>query len=182
MLRAMSARPFLVVVLSMIACAGLGCAYGEIRQVVRAQFASELDCPEVFIVKRDAWYQYQNPNQFKVKGCGVVRTYTCPPDSDGRVSYDEPACKWVEGDADAPKINITPADDEMLEPLPPMDEDLQDDAQPPPPAEDDGAGDDADEDDASDTDLDADVDAEGSTSVKPAKVGGGVKVGVGKRK
>jgi hypothetical protein len=190
MLRAMSARPLPAVALCVSLFAGLGCAYGEVRQVVRAQFASELDCPEVFILKRDAWYQYENPNQFKVTGCGVMRTYTCPKEASGRVSYDEPACTWVEGDADAPKMaepvpedgamqdaeGIEPLDESPPEPLesePADDEDK-------PEADDDGLGD--------DSDLGAD--AEGSTSVKPAtkkagasgQAGGSLRIGTGKKK
>lgn len=206
MLRAMSLRPLLVVAL-VVMFASLGCAYGEVRQVVRAQFASELDCPEVFILKRDAWYQYENPNQFKVTGCGVMRTYTCPPDATGRVSYDEPACTWVEGDADAPKMAAPAPEDGALdesEGMEPLDEGAPaDDAtEPAPPADDEGGAGDT-EDDASDLDADA----EGSTSVKPApapkknggasgqaapapkksggasgQVGGGVRIGVGKKK
>jgi hypothetical protein len=96
------------------AFAASGCAYGEVRQVVRAQFASELNCPEVTVKKRDAWYGYESPNQWKVSGCGVMRTYTCPK-TEGRISYDEPACTWVEGDADAPKVGGNKSGDAMDE-------------------------------------------------------------------
>ena len=102
MLRAMRVSPnrmMVVIVLGVVAASG--CAYGEVRQVIRAQFASEFDCPEVQLRKRDSWYAQDNPNQFKVTGCGKVRTYTCDQDV-GLVSYDSPACKFVEGDADAP--------------------------------------------------------------------------------
>jgi hypothetical protein len=102
MLRAMRVTPnrmMMSIVLGVVAASG--CAYGEVRQVIRAQFASEYDCPEVQLRKRDSWYAQDNPNQFKVTGCGKVRTYTCDKDV-GLVSYDSPACKWVEGDADAP--------------------------------------------------------------------------------
>jgi hypothetical protein len=119
MLRAMLLR---VVVLG---CAGLlGCAYGEVRQVVRAQFAAELNCPEVLIQKRDVWYMYDSPDQYKVSGCGVMRTYTCPADEDGLVSYDEPACTWVAGDADAPAAPkpMVLEDDPLAEPEPLQDE------------------------------------------------------------
>jgi hypothetical protein len=120
MLRAMSFRSgSSVAVLGLLSASFAGgCAYGEVRQVVRAQFATELDCPEVQIKRRDAWYGYDTGNQFKVSGCGVMRTYTCN-DPDGRVSYDEPACTWVEGDADAPQMaKPMPDDPAMDEPLP----------------------------------------------------------------
>jgi hypothetical protein len=199
MLRAMSARPIVVFALGLGVCAGFGCAYGEVRQVVRAQFATELDCPEVFITKRDAWYQYESANQFKVTGCGVVRSYTCPVD-DGRVSYDEPACTWVEGDADAPKMKPRDAEGNVIEeseefdgapiddgadhvPAEPEDP-FEDDEQPAPDEADDAA------DDAEDTSGGADAEGGGSTSVKPAgkkgggasgQASGGFKIGTGKK-
>jgi len=121
MLRAMRVRPIGAWILGVSALAGSGCAYGEVRQVVRAQFASELDCPEVVVKRRDAWYGREG-HQFKVTGCGVVRSYTCEQ-IDGRVSYDEPACTWVEGDIDAPKM-MAPKPEEALpeEELPPLEE------------------------------------------------------------
>jgi hypothetical protein len=198
MLRAMSQRPLLVVAFCVAVFAGFGCAYGEIRQVVRAQFASELDCPEVFIIKRDAWYQYENPNQFKVTGCGVMRTYTCPPEATGRVSYDEPQCTWVEGDADAPKMAEPKPEDgafDESEGLEPLDEGAPDDAtEPEPPAADDAADEDSEaDDDGLGPEADVDADAEGSTSVKPApkkangggasgQAGGSLRIGPSKKK
>jgi hypothetical protein len=95
-----------------------GCAHSDMRTVLRAQFATELDCPEVQIQKRQLWYASKSPHQYKITGCGVVRTYTCP-ETDEFVSYDEPQCTWVDGDADAPTINepepSTPVDDSMDE-------------------------------------------------------------------
>jgi hypothetical protein len=103
MLRAMFVRSSVVSAL-LVGCASLvGCAHGEVRQVIRAQFAAELSCPEVTLTKRDVWYVYEGPDQYKVSGCGVMRTYTCPA-GDGLASYDEPACTWVAGDADAPQM------------------------------------------------------------------------------
>jgi hypothetical protein len=197
MLRAMLQRAIVVFALFSAVSAGFGCAYGEVRQVVRAQFASELNCPEVFITKRDAWYQYDSPNQFKVSGCGVMRTYTCPVD-EGTVSYDKPACTWVEGDADAPKLKARDAEGNVLEESEQLDDQPAEPAPGDEPAEpedpygDDtsGGGSDADEGD-SDSDLDADAESSGSTSVKPAakkgggasgQASGGVGIGVGKKR
>jgi len=80
------------------------CAYGEIRQVLRAEFANELDCPEVQIQKKGFSYLEENPDaeRYLLKGCGVMRTYTCPPDQ-GMVPYEESGCTWTEGDADREK-------------------------------------------------------------------------------
>jgi hypothetical protein len=129
MLRAMRVSPNRMMVLVVLGVAlASGCAYGEVRQVIRAQFASEFNCPEVQLRKRDSWYAQDNPNQFKVSGCGKIRTYTCDKEM-GLVSYDKPACKWVEGDADAPGAASSPSNpatesmpNDNAEPSPPSDE------------------------------------------------------------
>jgi hypothetical protein len=92
----------------------VGCAYGEVRQVIRAQFASELNCSDVLIKRRDSWYAYEGPDQYKVMGCGEVRTYTCAPHQ-GLTSYDKPACPWVKGDADAPTHTADASEDAAME-------------------------------------------------------------------
>jgi hypothetical protein len=115
MLRAMRARALPIVVLScMSSLVAVGCAYGEVRQVIRAQFASELNCSEVQIKRRDTWYAYEGPDQYKVMGCGEVRTYTCPAHQ-GLTSYDKPACPWVKGDADAPTHTADTSEDAAME-------------------------------------------------------------------
>ena len=180
MLRAMSGSSRGSVVVLGFVCAELllGCAYGEVRQVVRAQFASELDCPEVQIQRRNAWYGYDTGNQFKVSGCGVMRTYTCN-DPDGRVSYDEPACTWVEGDADAPKIAAPRPEDEAL------DEASPDESAPLEPAAEEPAESDPFEESAEEPEAAAEPEPEAETpapakaTVKKggSKVSGGIKIG-----
>ena len=102
MLRAMQTRASSFVLLGCtLGSLFAGCAYGEVRQVIRAQFASELNCREVELRRRDSWYAFEGPDQYKVIGCGETRTYTCPK-NEGLVSYGKPACTWVKGDADAP--------------------------------------------------------------------------------
>jgi hypothetical protein len=150
-----------------LAATGSGCAYGSVRQVLRAQFASDVGCADVTIKKRDFWYVSDNPHQYKISGCGVMRTYTCTQeDADSLISYDEPACKWEEGDADAPKPKtMAPAD--------PMDDEAGDSMDEPDDSMDAPAESD------SDMDSDADLDAEGSApkgKVK-AKAKGGFKLG-----
>jgi hypothetical protein len=174
MLRAMSLRGIAVSVV-WTALAATGCAYGEVRQVVRAQFASELNCPEVTITKRDAWYAYDGPHQWKVSGCGVMRTYTCPK-IDGRVSYDEPACTWVEGDADAPQMSAPRGQDPALDESEGIDDEpsLDDPTESEP------------DDDASDNGNDGDTDDDRSQGKAGAqkKVGasGSLRLGAGKKK
>jgi hypothetical protein len=153
MLRAMQIRGLLVVslVASALPILGGGCAYGEVRQVLRAQFASDVGCADVKLKRRDAWYAAENPHQYKITGCGVTRSYTCTQEqAEGLVSYDEPACTWVEGDADAPKAKVMPTEggDALDEPLDePMDEPSMD--EPEPESSDEG------------DDLEGDADAEG---------------------
>lgn len=93
--------------------AGAGCAYGEVRHVVRAQFASDVDCGDVLVEKKGFAYQPDagDHERYKVTGCGVERTYTCPRDA-GLVSYGEATCTWVLGDPDRPVAAQTSAGSE----------------------------------------------------------------------
>ena len=104
MLRAMQKAIFLVL---LVAVAGAGCAYGEVRQVVRTQFAADVNCGEVKVEKKGFAYfpEDSKDDRFKVTGCGVERTYTCPRDA-GLVCYDDAVCTWVAGDPDAPKAAV----------------------------------------------------------------------------
>jgi hypothetical protein len=176
MLRAMQIRGLLVVSL---ACSALpvlsgGCAYGEVRQVIRAQFASDVGCTDVKLKRRDAWYAAENPHQYKIVGCGVTRSYTCTNEqAEGLVSYDEPACTWVEGDADAPKAKVMPVGDDMMDaPMdePPMDEPSMDEPSEP---ETSGGEDDLD----ADADAEADVEADAPKGKAKAKAKGSFKLG-----
>jgi hypothetical protein len=102
MLRAV---PNAIVVTVVVLLAGSGCAYGEVRHVVRSQFAAEVDCAEVQVERKGLAYlpDDSGKDRYKVVGCGVERTYTCPRDA-GLVSYDDEAlCTWVEGDSDRPQ-------------------------------------------------------------------------------
>ena len=147
-----------------------GCAYGSVRQVLRAQFASDTGCSAVTLKKRDFWYVSDNPHQYKISGCGVMRTYTCTKeDAEGLISYDEPACKWEEGDADAPKPKAQQAADPMDDSMDsePMDEPSDSMDEPASEPSEDGL------------DGDADLDTESSApkgKVK-AKAKGGFKLG-----
>jgi hypothetical protein len=185
MLRAMQLRRLPLVIFKSQVLAGValatlvsGCAYGNVRQVLRAQFASDLDCADVTIKKRDFWYVSDNPHQYKISGCGVMRTYTCTQDdAEGLISYDEPACKWEEGDADAPKPKTQAMPEE------PMDEGMEGegdmmDAPADEPADDMNAPAD---DSEGGLDADADLDAEGSApkgkAKAKAKAKGGLRLG-----
>lgn len=160
-----------IVVGAALAAVASGCAYGNVRQVLRAQFASEVDCSDVTIKKRDFWYIADNPHQYKISGCGVMRTYTCTQeDAEGLISYDEPACKWEEGDSDAPKPKAPAAADPMDEGMDgeSMDEPMDDMDAPEPSSDAEG-----------DLDADADLDAEADApkgKVK-AKAKGGLRLG-----
>lgn len=81
--------------LALTLCSGLvGCAYGEMRQVLRAQVASEANCPELRVTKVPAYAEGYTENQYKVLGCGIDRVYTCN-DSGGLVKFGSADCKFV---------------------------------------------------------------------------------------
>ncbi len=83
---------------SLLALSASGCVYGEIRQVLRAQVAAELKCPEVTVKQNLPFQDGYKENQYRVEGCGVTRTYECQP-TKGLVSYDNNVCTYVAGDS-----------------------------------------------------------------------------------
>jgi hypothetical protein len=87
----------------------VGCAYGEMRQVLRAQVASEANCPELKVSKVPVYAEGYEENQYKVLGCGVDRLYTCQ-DSGGLVKYGSADCKYIA--AAAPKPAAPPPVDD----------------------------------------------------------------------
>lgn len=72
-----------------------GCAYGELRQVLRAQVASETSCGDVVVENSSVFAPGHKPNQFRVRGCGIDRTYDCPKE-EGFVSYGAKVCTYVD--------------------------------------------------------------------------------------
>lgn len=78
-----------------------GCAYGELKQVLRAQVASEISCGDVIIESASAYTPGYKPGQYRVKGCGVDRTYECPKET-GLVSYGAKVCTYVDAKATKP--------------------------------------------------------------------------------
>jgi hypothetical protein len=100
--------------------AGLGgCAYGELRQVLRAQVASETDCGDVTVESSSVYAPGHKPNQFRVRGCGVDRTYDCPK-SEGLVSYGAKVCTYVDSKSIAAPQPAPPAAGEPGMAEPPM--------------------------------------------------------------
>jgi len=94
-----------------------GCAYGQMTQVLRTQVASETDCPETKVVKRQV-YDGAGENEYEVTGCGESRNYVCPAD-EGLFSYDEPICT-LGADDSKPKLAAM-GDDDVLEGTPEID-------------------------------------------------------------
>lgn len=88
----------------------MGCAYGEMRQVLRAQVASEADCPELMVTKVPAYAEGYTENQYKVVGCGIDRVYTCN-DSGGLVKFGSADCKFVATNVPKAPAAAAPADD-----------------------------------------------------------------------
>jgi hypothetical protein len=72
------------------------CAYGEMRQVLRAEVASEANCPDLKVTKVPAYAEGYTENQFKVTGCGIDRVYTCDEKA-GLVKFGSADCKYVAG-------------------------------------------------------------------------------------
>jgi hypothetical protein len=88
----------------------VGCAYGEMRQVLRAQVASEADCPELKVTKVPAYAEGYAENQYKVVGCGIDRVYTCN-DPGGLVKFGSADCKFVAAATPKPAAAPAPAED-----------------------------------------------------------------------
>lgn len=110
--RMLSAR--LVFPLCSLALAAGGCVYGELRQVLRTEVAAELDCPGVTVEPRNNEAlrgSRDGDDQWKVRGCGVVRTYTCKAAGDETVTYGSTGCTYVDGDVDAPKLAVDTTED-----------------------------------------------------------------------
>jgi hypothetical protein len=87
-----------------------GCAYGEMRQVLRAQVASEANCPELKVTAVPAYAEGYTENQYKVLGCGIDRVYTCN-DPGGLVKYGDADCKYVAAAAPKAPAAAPAADD-----------------------------------------------------------------------
>jgi hypothetical protein len=126
MLRAMSNRPvtrtfaLLLTLAPLLAVAG--CAYGELKQVLRAQVAAEASCPDVTIETSPAYQPGYKPGMYHVKGCGVDRIYECPKDT-GLVSYGAEICTFKDAKAPAAAAPALPEPPPLDEPMDePMDE------------------------------------------------------------
>jgi hypothetical protein len=98
-----------------------GCAYGELKQVLRAQVAAETKCGDLTVETTPMYQPNHKPGTYRVKGCDVDRTYECPQD-DGLVSYGDKVCKPVAAaPATPPPVAAEPAPedaDPALEPAP----------------------------------------------------------------
>jgi hypothetical protein len=110
--------------LALVLCSS-GCAYGELRQVLRAEVASEANCPDVVIQKSSPFAPGYKANQYTVRGCGVDRVYTCK--DDGLVAYGHADCTYTAGATAKPAAAAAPAapgggvdiSDPALAPAPP---------------------------------------------------------------
>jgi hypothetical protein len=91
-----------------------GCAYGELKQVLRAQVASETNCGDVIVENSSVYAPGHKPNQYRVRGCGIDRTYDCPQ-KEGLVSYGAKVCTYVDAKSIKPPepAPAAPAGDDM---------------------------------------------------------------------
>jgi hypothetical protein len=83
------------VALALLVLSSGACAYGQLRHVLRAQVASEANCPEISVVKSVPYQPGYKDHQYLVKGCGVDRIYTCR--KEGLTKYGHAECTYVEG-------------------------------------------------------------------------------------
>lgn len=113
-----------------------GCAYGELKQVLRAQVASEISCADVTVERSSFAQPGFKPGQYHVKGCGVDRLYDCPK-AEGLVSYGSKVCTYTDTSAVKAPAPPPPAAESMDAPMDdaPMDEPMAE-----PPAGDAAAG------------------------------------------
>lgn len=99
MLKVAESRRSRVLVLSLLIAgpvlAAGGCAYGELKQVLRAQVASETNCGDVTVENSSVYAPGHKPNQYRVRGCGLDRTYDCP-EQKGLVSYGAKVCSYTD--------------------------------------------------------------------------------------
>jgi hypothetical protein len=103
-----------------------GCAYGEMRDVLRAQVASESQCVELSVHKTAAFRQGYQENQYEVKGCGVERVYTCK--QSGLVAYGHAECTYVATNAPKPPAPAPVSTDDSDLPPPASDDSAPGDA------------------------------------------------------
>jgi hypothetical protein len=97
----------------------VGCAYGELKQVLRAQVAAETSCGDVTIEPSSVYAPGHKPGQYRVRGCGVDRVYDCPKE-DGLVSYGDKVCTYVDAKSikpPQPTPSAAPAGEDMADPM-----------------------------------------------------------------
>ena len=89
---------------------GVGCAYGEMPQVLRAQVATEASCPDIKVSQAPAYTPGFNESQYKVRGCNIDRLYTCKNPPGELVKFGGADCSYVAaGTPKAPDAAPAPA-------------------------------------------------------------------------
>lgn len=86
-----------------------GCAYGEMPQVLRAQVASEAKCPDIEVTQAPAYTPGFDEHQYKVRGCGIDRVYTCKNPADSMVKFGSADCSYVAAGTPKPPGADAPA-------------------------------------------------------------------------
>lgn len=74
---------------------GVGCAYGEMPQVLRAQVATEASCPDITVSQAPAYTPGFDESQYKVRGCNIERLYTCKNPPGELVKFGAADCSYV---------------------------------------------------------------------------------------
>jgi hypothetical protein len=110
-----SASKNLGTVIALLVLSSAGCAYGELRQVLRAQIASEADCPDIVLTKFSPYAPGYKPDTYAAKGCNVDRIYTCK--DEGMVKFGHAPCTYVDSGTSVKPPPLPAADDMGDEPM-----------------------------------------------------------------
>jgi hypothetical protein len=110
MLRCMSSPVLVRASSSLLLFATLlsGCAYGEMRYVLRSQVAKESGCADLTVQKQSPYSQNYTPNNYVIRGCGIDRLYTCQDDG-GLVKYGSAQCSYKAANVPPPAATPAPA-------------------------------------------------------------------------
>jgi hypothetical protein len=85
-----------------------GCAYGEMRYVLRSQVAKESGCADLMVQKQSPYAPGYTPNNYVIRGCGIERVYSCQDDG-GLVKYGSAQCSYKATNVPPPAAAPTPA-------------------------------------------------------------------------
>ncbi|MET0386672.1 MAG: hypothetical protein ABW321_11975 [Polyangiales bacterium] len=86
------------------------CAYGQMSQVLRADVASESDCPSLVVKKTSPFSGGYQPNQYSVRGCNIDRVYTCKGEGLAKFGSAATDCSFTASGQQKPAAGPQPAE------------------------------------------------------------------------